>query len=32
MDTNKMNNLGWRPSIGLKEGIRKTILDVERQL
>ena len=28
MDTTKINNLGWKPSITLEEGIRKTILDV----
>ena len=28
MDTTKINNLGWKPSTTLEEGIRKTILDV----
>ena len=28
MDTNKINNLGWRPTIQLKEGIKKTIQEV----
>ena len=28
MDTTKINNLGWKPSIKLKEGIRKTITEV----
>jgi GDP-L-fucose synthase len=26
MDTSKINSLGWRPSINLQEGIKKTIL------
>jgi GDP-L-fucose synthase len=29
MDTSKINNLGWSPIIDLKEGIRKTILEVK---
>jgi GDP-L-fucose synthase len=29
MDTSKINNLGWRPLIDLKKGIRKTILEVK---
>ena len=28
MDTRKINNLGWKASIGLKEGIKKTIQEV----
>ncbi len=28
MDTTKINNLGWNPIIDLKQGIRKTILEV----
>jgi GDP-L-fucose synthase len=28
MDTTKINNLGWKPSISLKEGIRRTIAEV----
>ena len=28
MDTTKINNLGWRPSIRLEEGIRRTINEV----
>lgn len=31
MDTNKINNLGWRPSINLHEGIRRTIEQVKNQ-
>jgi GDP-L-fucose synthase len=31
MDTSKINNLGWSPIIDLKEGIRKTILEVKDQ-
>jgi GDP-L-fucose synthase len=27
MDTSKINNLGWVPSIDLKEGIKKTVLE-----
>jgi len=29
MDTNKINNLGWKPSIKLKEGVNRTILEVQ---
>ena len=29
MDTTKINNLGWMPSIKLKEGINRTILEVQ---
>ena len=29
MDTNKLTKLGWKPSISLKEGIRKTIDEVK---
>ena len=28
MDTTKINKLGWKPSISLKEGIRRTIAEV----
>jgi GDP-L-fucose synthase len=28
MDTTKINNFGWKPTIGLKEGISRTILEV----
>ena len=28
MDTTKINNLGWKPSITLKEGIKRTIAEV----
>lgn len=28
LDTTKMNNLGWKPSITLKEGIKRTITEV----
>ena len=31
MDTIKLTNLGWKPSIQLKEGIKKTIADVADQ-
>ena len=31
MDTNKINNLGWKPSIKLIDGIRKTINEVKDQ-
>ena len=31
MDTNKINHLGWKPSIKLKEGIRRTIEEVKNQ-
>jgi GDP-L-fucose synthase len=29
LDTNKINNLGWKPSISLQEGIRRTIEEVK---
>ena len=29
MDTNKINHLGWKPSIKLQEGIRRTIEEVK---
>ena len=29
LDTTKINNLGWRPSIKLQEGIRRTIAEVK---
>jgi GDP-L-fucose synthase len=29
MDTTKITNLGWKPSIKLKEGINRTILEVQ---
>lgn len=29
LDTTKINNLGWKPSIKLQEGIRKTIAEVK---
>ena len=29
MDTTKINNLGWKPTISLQEGIRNTILEVQ---
>jgi GDP-L-fucose synthase len=29
LDTNKLTNLGWKPSIKLQEGLRKTILEVK---
>jgi len=29
MDTSKINNLGWKPSINLLDGIRKTIVEVK---
>ena len=29
MDTNKITGLGWKPSIKLKEGINRTILEVQ---
>jgi GDP-L-fucose synthase len=32
MDTTKITNLGWKPSIKLKEGINKTILEVQDNL
>ncbi len=28
LDTSKINNLGWRPSIKLEDGIRRTILEI----
>ncbi len=31
MDTTKINNLGWRPSIKLEEGIRRTVEEVKNQ-
>jgi GDP-L-fucose synthase len=31
MDTTKINNLGWKPSIQLKDGIIKTIQEVKDQ-
>jgi len=31
MDTTKINNLGWKPSIKLQEGIRRTIEEVKDQ-
>lgn len=31
MDTNKINNLGWKPTIELKAGIAKTIQEVKDQ-
>jgi GDP-L-fucose synthase len=31
LDTNKINNLGWRPSITLEDGIRRTIQEVREQ-
>jgi GDP-L-fucose synthase len=31
IDTTKLNNLGWKPSIKLQEGIRKTIAEVADQ-
>jgi GDP-L-fucose synthase len=29
LDTTKINNLGWKPSIKLQEGIRRTIAEVK---
>jgi GDP-L-fucose synthase len=29
MDTTKLTKLGWKPSIKLKEGINRTILEVQ---
>jgi GDP-L-fucose synthase len=29
LDTTKINNLGWKPSIKLQEGIRRTIEEVK---
>jgi GDP-L-fucose synthase len=31
LDTNKINKLGWKPSIKLKDGIRRTIEEVKDQ-
>ena len=31
MDTTKLNNMGWKPSIQLQEGIRRTIIEVADQ-
>jgi GDP-L-fucose synthase len=31
LDTTKINNLGWRPSITLEDGIRRTIQEVREQ-
>ena len=31
MDTTKINNFGWKPSIGLQEGIARTIFEVINQ-
>ena len=31
MDKNKINHLGWKPSINLLDGIRKTIVEVKDQ-
>jgi GDP-L-fucose synthase len=31
LDTTKINNIGWKPSIKLKEGIRRTIEEVKDQ-
>jgi GDP-L-fucose synthase len=31
LDTTKINNLGWKPSISLEEGIRRTIEEVKDQ-
>jgi GDP-L-fucose synthase len=31
MDTSKINSLGWKPSINLQEGIKKTILEIQDQ-
>jgi len=28
LDTNKLNSLGWKPSISLEDGIRRTIMEV----
>jgi GDP-L-fucose synthase len=28
MDTSKINNLGWKPSIKLKDGINRTVKEV----
>jgi GDP-L-fucose synthase len=29
MDTSKINNLGWKPKINLKEGIVKTLEEIK---
>ncbi len=31
MDTTKLNNMGWKPSIQLQEGIKRTIVEVADQ-
>ena len=31
LDTTKINKLGWKPSIKLQEGIRRTIQEVKDQ-
>jgi GDP-L-fucose synthase len=31
LDTSKINNLGWEATINLKQGIKKTILEVQHQ-
>lgn len=31
LDTTKINNLGWKPSIKLQDGIRRTIEEVKNQ-
>jgi GDP-L-fucose synthase len=31
LDTTKINNLGWKPSIKLEDGIRRTITEVKDQ-
>jgi len=31
MDISKINSLGWKPSINLQEGIKKTILEIQDQ-
>jgi GDP-L-fucose synthase len=31
MDTNKINNFGWKSSIKLQDGIKKTVLEVYNQ-
>ena len=28
LDTNKLNSLGWKPSISLEDGIQRTIMEV----
>jgi GDP-L-fucose synthase len=32
LDTTKINNLGWKPSISLQEGIKRTIDEVRDKL